>query len=166
MAKKNQNSFLSSSSGPIGSPVDNPPEQGALSQGRSPGKEWRGAMVTRLRLQNMRRLKNQGIGHAEDLAHLKKLKSRKRTTVSQEWQGTRVLKTTMALKIVDARRDYEEAKQRKSEARYEMTKKFGKKSMKLKGNRGRTIATDQADSRIKKKRRKRSKRRPRQYWTS
>ena len=71
---------------------------------------WRGAAVTRARLKGMKRLRNQDMGFPEDVRYIQGLKSKKKTGKCQDWQMKRVIKTSMAIKVGDAREHYEEAK--------------------------------------------------------
>ena len=113
------------------SPRDHPPDKEARSQGLVAIDAWKGAAVTRARLKCVKKVRNQGLGFPGDIRYMEGLKSKKKTKKCQDWNLKRVIKTSMNIKVEDARQHHEEAKAQKAEARSELRRKLGKNSIKL-----------------------------------
>ena len=106
--------------------------RGVLSQGRSPSRIWNEVSKTRVRIQGMRSMRDQGIGHNMDEAFVKRFRQQARSHKSQGKEEKKILKLLMDAKAKDQKRYLRRLRDEMNVARNELKDRFGSKSMKFK----------------------------------
>ena len=82
-------------------PEISPPAKEALNQGRSPEEVWMDVTRTRSRVQSMRVMREQGVGHNLEENFVRKLKSQARSSKLQAGTVKKVIKVVMDTKVKD-----------------------------------------------------------------
>ena len=113
-------------------PEVSPPEREAMSMGRTPAKVWKEVAASKERLRLMKQMRNEAQGYNMDEAYVRRIRSQARFSGLQGKGERRIIKTVMAVKIEDQRKELRRMKERKSEVRTELINRFGKKTMKFK----------------------------------